>query len=69
MGKISVDGEMSLEGVYRETKHICRPATCQDCIMGLDDLVPWCAYYRRRASSSSKPEWCKVTSILVSEDI
>jgi hypothetical protein len=69
MGKISVDGEMPLEGIFKETKHICRPTTCQDCLMGLDEHIPWCSYYHRRSSPSSKPEWCKVISIVVSEDI
>jgi len=69
MGRINVDLEMPLDGVFRETKHICRPVDCVTCLMYFDEHVPWCSYYKRRTVYSGKPEWCKIIVITVSEDL
>ena len=69
MPKIDIDLEMPLDGVYRETRRIYRPDYCQDCPFFLDDHVPWCANYHRRANIGSKPDWCKVNTITINEDL
>jgi len=69
MPKIELDLELAMDGIWKETKKICRPDICQDCVLFLDEHVGWCAYYHRRANIGIKPEWCKISCITISEDL
>lgn len=69
MAKIDIDLALPMDGVYRESKKIYRPDSCQDCPMFLDEHVPWCVYYHRRSEVSTKPDWCNVIAITISEDL
>jgi hypothetical protein len=58
---IHIDGEDT-------DKRILRPHSCVDCVFFVDDVIPWCVLYRQRCDYNSKPQWCRVVAIIVTEE-
>jgi len=62
MGIIQITGE----SVRKHNRH---PTRCRECPLYWDDQVPWCSFYKKRTTAEEKPEFCKVISIMIQEEV